>query len=177
MADPGWRTPSQLERAFAAKLLELDPAGAAGRHEARRGERDVTTRDEPDGMVALWALLPAEHGQAVAKKIEAHARSSSATRAPGDTRTLGERRADALVELLLREAVSSGEPTLHGRRPDIQVTVAWCRRADAAVDAVVSGTAEHLDLYLWGRADGEVTRTGDQASVGELEAMRDDGVG
>lgn len=124
MADPDWRTPSQLERAFARKVLELDPDGAAARHEGRRRERDVTTRDEPDGMVALWALLSAEHGQAVATKIDAHARSSSATRASDDTRTMAERRADALVELLLRDAAGP-EPRMHGRQPDIQVTVAW----------------------------------------------------
>ena len=126
MTRDDWRTPSQFEGAVAKDILELDPEGSALRHAARRRERDVRARNEPDGMVGVFALLPAEQGQAVVKKIDAHARSSSATRAPGDNRTLAQRRADALTELVLRDDTTGdhGNPTMHGRKPEISVTVA-----------------------------------------------------
>ena len=132
MTRDDWRTPSQLETAVTKAILELDPEGSALRHAARRRERDVRARNEPDGMVGVFALLPAEQGQAVVKKIDAHALSSSATRQPGDDRTLAQRRADALAELVLRDgscggscgdAVDSGGPRMHGRKPEICVTV------------------------------------------------------
>ena len=133
MTRDDWRTPSQLENAVTKAILELDPEGSALRHAARRREREVRARNEPDGMINLFALLPAEQGQAVVKKIDAHARSSSATRAPGDDRTLAQRRADALAELVLRDDTCGGScnggacgestPRMHGRRPEICVTV------------------------------------------------------
>ena len=135
MTRDDWRTPSQLENAVTKAILELDPEGSALRHAARRRERDVKARNEPDGMVGVFALLPAEQGQAVVKKIDAHARSSSATRQPGDDRTLAQRRADALTELVLRDdtcggscncggnSADSGGPKMHGRKPEICVTV------------------------------------------------------
>ncbi|MHA3702176.1 DUF222 domain-containing protein [Jatrophihabitans sp. YIM 134969] len=144
--DPGWRTPSQLERALQAAIIKHDPEGAKARNRARRRERDVRIRAEADGMCSLWALLPAEQGQAVAKTIDAHARSSKARNAPGDDRTLANCRADALAALLLRplhpttvdtSAEPSNEPStepgtdlataprMHGQRPEIQVVVGW----------------------------------------------------
>ncbi|MHA3704042.1 DUF222 domain-containing protein [Jatrophihabitans sp. YIM 134969] len=87
MDDPGWRTPSQLERALQAAIIKHDPEGAKARNRARRRERDVRVRAEADGMCSLWALLPAEQGQAVAKTIDAHARSLKARNTPGDDHT------------------------------------------------------------------------------------------
>ncbi|MHA3702302.1 DUF222 domain-containing protein [Jatrophihabitans sp. YIM 134969] len=140
--DPGWRTPSQLERTLQAAIIKHDPEGAKARNRERRRERDVRVRAEADGMCSLWALLPAEQGHAVAKTIDAHARSSKARNAPGDDRTLANCRADALVELTLRpvrpatvepDTGPSTEPgtdlatapRMHGQRPEIQVVVGW----------------------------------------------------
>ncbi|MHA3701576.1 DUF222 domain-containing protein [Jatrophihabitans sp. YIM 134969] len=152
MSDPAWRTPSQLERAFARVVHEVDPERAARRHERARRGRRVSLRAEPDGMSCLWALLSAEQGQLVHKTLDAYARSSKARNVPGDDRTLDERRTDALVDLVTRrpgapavgvptsdgdacDCGSTGddsaatdatsEPTAHGRRAEIHVTVAW----------------------------------------------------
>lgn len=126
MTDTDWRTPSQLEKAFRQTILALDPAGPAKRNEEAKRGRRTSMRPEPDGMCSYWALLSAEQGQAVDKAVEAHARSSSATNTPGDCRTLDERRADALVDLVTRQpGEGSTSPTSHGQHPQIHITVSW----------------------------------------------------
>ena len=61
--DSSWRTPSQLERALHTAIVRVDPDGAKDRNRKRRRERDVSMRNEPDGMCSLWALIPAEQAR------------------------------------------------------------------------------------------------------------------
>ena len=42
--------------------------------------------------------------------------------------------------------------------------------------ATVSGTAEDLDLFVWNRAERNITRSGSDEALGELQAMLDDGI-
>lgn len=52
-----------------------------------------------------------------------------------------------------------------------------CERFDdGEPDATVSGPAEALDLLVWGRADQNVTRRGDQRVLAEFQAMLDEGM-
>ncbi len=52
-----------------------------------------------------------------------------------------------------------------------------CERAVAGEPgAIVSGTAQDLDLLLWNRADNAVTRSGSQHALAEFQAMLDDGI-
>jgi uncharacterized protein (TIGR03083 family) len=48
--------------------------------------------------------------------------------------------------------------------------------AHGEADATVSGTAQDLDLLVWTRADRNITRSGSDAVLGELQAMLDDGI-
>jgi uncharacterized protein (TIGR03083 family) len=52
-----------------------------------------------------------------------------------------------------------------------------CERADdGEPDAIVRGTAQDLDLLVWTRADGAVTRSGNRHALAEFQAMLDDGI-
>jgi uncharacterized protein (TIGR03083 family) len=52
-----------------------------------------------------------------------------------------------------------------------------CERADRGeADAAVAGTAKDLDLLVWTRADRNVTRSGSDAALVELQAVLDDGI-
>ena len=52
-----------------------------------------------------------------------------------------------------------------------------CQRADRGdADATVSGTAEDLDLFVWNRAEQNITRSGSEEALSELQAMLDDGI-
>jgi hypothetical protein len=111
----------------------------------------------------MWASLAADDGAAIEKTLIAHAKSSYATNAAGDDRSMDNRMADALRDLVLgrsttstqpapepatdattdtattdttagttadgtvepNESTAPREPRLHGRRPEVRVTVAW----------------------------------------------------
>ena len=52
-----------------------------------------------------------------------------------------------------------------------------CERADrGGPDATISGTAQDLDLLVWTRADENITRSGSDEVLGELQAVLDDGI-
>ncbi len=141
MAEEGWRTPSQLEKAFAAHVCRVDPDGAAHRARSARRDRGVRLRPAADGMATLSVYTTADDAQAVNARVDALARSSQATNTPGDHRTLSERRVDVLVDLVCGDPGTSGAdadgpsggdrstasmtPTRHGRAPQIHVVVSW----------------------------------------------------
>lgn len=52
-----------------------------------------------------------------------------------------------------------------------------CERVEVGEsDATISGTAEDLDLLVWTRADRNIARSGDPATLSEFQAVLDDGV-
>lgn len=121
-----WRTPRQFEQTLARLILEADPDAAEDRRRRAVGDRDVRFRDTCDGMSAMWALLPAEDARTVAAALDARARASAAhPDCPQDGRTLAQRRADALTDLAAAALTAPDAPTVHGRRPTVNVTVAW----------------------------------------------------
>lgn len=82
-------------------VARIDPDGEAERRrEASRG-RGVRFRREDRGMCTMTARLTAASGSVLAERIDAFAR----TAAPGDRRTLAQRRADALVAMATGEHV------------------------------------------------------------------------
>lgn len=92
------------------EVLKTDPAGAQRRHDQRRTERRVVLTPAADGMAELWALLPAPEAVAIYSKLGGLARRTN----PGDDRTMDQRRADCLVDLLLDRSTG---------RMDVQVQV------------------------------------------------------
>jgi hypothetical protein len=80
--------------------IKADAAAAARRRAAARKRRDVSCQPCFDGMSKLTAELTAEDAAAVYKQIDVLAREA---KTPDDTRTVGQRRADVLVDLILGE--------------------------------------------------------------------------
>jgi Domain of unknown function (DUF222) len=114
-------TVGQLQAWLARRVLAADPAGADRRHEAAVADRRVAVTPMPDGMAELWALLPADAAAGAYRAVDDLARS---TGAPDDPRSMDQRRADALADMLAG-----------GRGPadtQIQVTVPLATLAGAA---------------------------------------------
>lgn len=123
---PLWSAPA-LKRQALRLVLAAEPGQAAERCARARRERGVELRPLEDGMALLSAYLPAPDAVTAFTVIDAMAGSS---RVAGDERTVHQRRADALSDLFGRIADTgtlpdgSTLPRKHGRRAEVQVTVA-----------------------------------------------------
>jgi hypothetical protein len=96
-----------FRRAARTAVLKVDPDGAEQRRQQQRRLRGLFYRPADDGLAELTAVLPAEHATAIYQMVTNLARHAAG---PDDSRCLDERRADALVDLLLgpnREQVST----------------------------------------------------------------------
>lgn len=130
---PG-RTAYQVKQDVERALRRVDPEHAADRHEAARATRTVShPQVRPNGMAALWVLLPAQTAVRIDVVLEAAARTA---RAAGDPRTLTQLRADGLCDLILRTTSCAGS----------------CTGADArdshATEAPGDGDSEHPPLRV-----------------------------
>ena len=92
----GQQTWAQFRAALRRAVLRVDPDGGNRRHSAARTRRRVVVSPEEDGMSALWALLPATDAAAGWQLLTQLAHSLG----PDDPRSLDERRADLLVDLV-----------------------------------------------------------------------------
>jgi len=90
------QTAAQLQAALKKAIIAVDPDGAEERHEDARKGRRVALNPEDDGMASLWALLPAPAAVAAIEWLTRLARGCGSD----DPRTMDERRADLLAELL-----------------------------------------------------------------------------
>jgi hypothetical protein len=93
----GQQTAPQLRQSARRAVLRIDPKGAKARHEQRRAERKVELWPAEDGMADLHATLPAPQATAIYHRLDTLARNAG----PGETRSMDQRRADAMVDLLL----------------------------------------------------------------------------
>ncbi len=98
LARGGRASHTLFRQALRRAVLAVDPDGAQRRHEKQRRERQVRIGPLDDGMAELWAFLPAAEAQAAYQHIDALARCAGA---PDDPRSMDERRADVLTDLLL----------------------------------------------------------------------------
>jgi len=111
--------PPRLRQAIAHLRLVADPEGADAQAERRHQQRGVWLSATWEGMVALQGLLEPEAGQTLAAALEPLARPATAH----DTRSGGQRRADALAELARRSLEGGRLPRSGGVRPQLLVTV------------------------------------------------------
>jgi Domain of unknown function (DUF222)/HNH endonuclease len=111
--------PPRLRQAVAHLRLVADPDGAEDRAERQQGQRGLWLASTWAGMVAVNGLLDPEAGQTLAAALEPLARPANAH----DTRSGGQRRADALAELARRQLESGRLPQSGGVRPQLLVTV------------------------------------------------------
>jgi hypothetical protein len=111
--------PPRLRRVVAHLCVVADPDSERDRTAERHARRGVWLTPTWEGMVALDGLLEAEAGQTLMAALEPLARPTSAE----DTRTGGQRTADALAELARRQLEGGRLPQTGGVRPQLLVTV------------------------------------------------------
>jgi Domain of unknown function (DUF222) len=111
------QTPGQLRTAARRAVLRIDPAGAEQRRQQRVRDRAVILDPGEDGTAALTTVnLDAADAVAAYQQLDAYARTMS----PTDGRTMDQRRADALIDLILGR--TGAHPSTMGAQ--VQVTVA-----------------------------------------------------
>ncbi|GAA1205639.1 HNH endonuclease signature motif containing protein [Pseudonocardia alaniniphila] len=93
------QTNGQLRAAVRRAVLRADSEAALRRRERKRRERGVVLYPERDGMATLSATLPAAEAVGTFAVLDQHARGCGSA----DERSMAARRADALVDLVLRE--------------------------------------------------------------------------
>ena len=111
--------PPRLRRVIAHLCLVADPEGADRELERRHARRGLWLAPTLDGMVAVDGLLEPEAGQSLVAALEPLARPADAQ----DSRSGGQRRADALAELARRALEGGRLPQTGGVRPQLTVTV------------------------------------------------------
>ena len=115
-------TASELRRWLDRRVLAADPATAEQRRKLAQSDRCVTFTPLPDGVAELAARLPAIQARQLYDTVNALAHGGT----PDDHRTMDQRRADALVDIVLGRA----EPP----QVNVQVTV--------PLDTLLGETAE-----------------------------------
>jgi hypothetical protein len=111
--------PPRLRRVITHLRLVADPDGADDQAERRHQQRGLWLASTWGGMVAVNGLLDPEAGQTLVAALEPLARPTNAE----DTRSGGQRRADALTELARRSLEAGRLPQTGGVRPQLTVTV------------------------------------------------------
>jgi hypothetical protein len=129
--------PPRLRRVVAHLQLVADPEGADRQAERRHERRGLWLTPTFEGMVALNGLLEPEAGQIVLTALEPLARPHSAA----DTRSGGQRRADALGELARRALEGGRLPQTGGVRPQLTVIVDLDTLLSGAGPGAVGGEA------------------------------------
>jgi len=111
--------PPRLRRVLGHLQLVVDPDGTDRDRTRRQQRRGLWLAPTFDGMVAVDGLLEPEAGQSLLAALEPLARPADAQ----DTRSGGQRRADALAELARRSLEGGRLPQTGGVRPQLMVTV------------------------------------------------------
>jgi hypothetical protein len=111
--------PPRLRQAAGYLLEVADPDGADAARQHRHQRRGLWLSPTWDGMVAVNGLLEPEAGHTVLAALEPLARPADAD----DTRSGGQRNADALAELARRSLEGGWLPKAGGVRPQLLVTV------------------------------------------------------
>ncbi|MFS8201820.1 DUF222 domain-containing protein [Streptomyces sp. CWNU-52B] len=87
----------QTRAAVRRQIHRVDPAGAEARHQERVRERKLLSYPQEDGMALFGAVLPAQRAAVMEQVVEAYAVGYG-----DDGRTLDQKRADALYDLVVR---------------------------------------------------------------------------
>src|SRR6478752_2995866 len=97
LPDAGALTPSELREVAGQAVIIVDPDGAENRHQQAAARRELQLQPQPDGMATLKAHLPADGAVKIFQVSDLLATGTAGT--PGDTRGIGARRVDALVDI------------------------------------------------------------------------------
>jgi hypothetical protein len=91
------RTAPQLRQWLRRQVIAADPEAAEQRRQRAMADRRVVITPGEDGMCELWVLLPGVQGRQIQTALTTCAQQLGAD----DARTMDQRRADTLVDLLL----------------------------------------------------------------------------
>lgn len=143
----------QSAAAFGRTIRRLretrDAARATERHRAAHDDRHVSTQPGRDGMAWLIAHLPAAEVLGIDSRLDDLARGLARLAPASDERTVAQRRADALVDVLL-DRDGRALRRFGDAHPTVVVTV--------PID-VLAGTAETgAELVGYGPIDAETAR-------------------
>ncbi len=94
------RTTTQVRAWLARRVIAADPGAAEIRHQRVVADRRVMLTPLPDGVSELTALLPSIQARQIYDTVNAVAHEAGAE----DVRTMDQRRADALFDLLVGRA-------------------------------------------------------------------------
>lgn len=130
------QTPGQLRVAARRAVLVADPTAAEQRAQQARRERGVRMWPEPDGMATVSAYLPAAEATGVYAVLDEHARRAGSA---ADQRSMEARRADALVDLVLRP---TGRCSAGSRAAGEDVTGTPASPPSSAAAAPAAGPAD-----------------------------------
>jgi hypothetical protein len=117
------RTKAQLRDRLRRAVLAADPTAAQQRHQRAKAERRVELFPLSDGMAGLTYLDSADVVQALYLWLTGKANAAKDP-AGTDDRTTDQRRADVFGDIGQHGLAAEDLPVRHGRRPQIQVTVA-----------------------------------------------------
>jgi hypothetical protein len=92
-------TPAKLRAKCQRIVAGINPDAVIKRRQAELKKRNLSVRPAADGMAYLSAYLSAEDAHAIYRLADKIAHEA---KTPGDERTMAERRADALVDIVLR---------------------------------------------------------------------------
>ena len=90
-------TTSELRDVAGQAVIIVDPDGAENRHQEAAARRELRMQPRPDGMATLKAHLPADGAVKIFQVSDLLATGTAGT--PGDSRGIGARRVDALVDI------------------------------------------------------------------------------
>ncbi len=110
-------------KALHRAVIKADPDGAADRHERAREDRRVVRTPAEDGMAWWRVFLTAPDAARMDTAVDTHAQTITTE---DDPRTLDQRRADALVDLVTRAPVPpDGTPPTSRTAPLVQITIPY----------------------------------------------------
>jgi Domain of unknown function (DUF222) len=102
----GQQTVTELKRALTRAVQAVDLRGWQLRHQHAARQRDVRLSVLPDGMAGLWSTHTLADADAILTAVQ-----QLAARGRGDGRLAGERRTDALRDLILGPRPAAARPT------------------------------------------------------------------
>ena len=117
-------TVSKFKQHARKKREALHPETIEKRHRAAVETRGVWVDPQHDGMALLSTLMTAQDAVAAYDRITRIAMADASPDSDGTKRTLAQRRADVVTDLLLDgDTCTLGDPVPHGIRPQVLVTV------------------------------------------------------
>jgi len=146
-------TTGQLRRIVDRAVIAADPDAANTRHDKERLARDVTTRPATDGMAVLSAYLCAEEAAAAKRVLD----QLTANPAADDPRSVGQRRADTLMQLIAGHTLS-GEVTVSTPTERLANTGKPLVHLIVSADTLTGQSAAPAELVGYGPIPSELAR-------------------